>query len=126
VTGDGEAEITIKAIIHANAPKEAGGGTVDREVVMVFQVSNAAIRRIFAAETARAIGKKRVTGAIQFVGAGKNVEIELGPGSAVEWTDKTYPFNQDQGPVGGFEPLLLPWGGNKPVRYRWKGTSFSR
>jgi hypothetical protein len=124
LTGDGKAEIIVKGLIHASAPKEAGGGTVDREVVLVFQVGDAGLKRVFAAETARIMGKKRVQGAITFAGSGK--EIELAAGKATEWTAKTYPFNEDTGPVGGFEPLLLPWGSVKSVRYKWSGTSFSR
>ena len=124
LTGDGKAEIIVRGLIHASAPKEAGGGTVDREVVLVFQVSDAGLKRVFAAETARIMGKKRVQGAITFAGSGK--EIELAAGKATEWTAKTYPFHEDTGPVGGFEPLLLPWGSVKSVRYKWGGTSFSR
>ena len=53
-------------------------------------------------------------------------DIELGPGSATEWTSATYPFSQDAGPVGGLEPLLLPWSGSRPARYRWTGSGFSK
>lgn len=123
VTGDGKAEILVRGVIHASAPKEAGGGTVDREVLLVFQVQGDALRRVFAAELGRSIGSKKVSGELSFPARGT---IQLGPGRALEWTEKTYPFNQDPGPVGGFEPLLLPWGGNKPARYTWSGSGFSR
>lgn len=126
LTGDGKAEILVKGLIHASAPKEAGGGTVDREVLLVFQVQGEALKRVFAAEIGRAIGSKRISGDLQFVSAGKGVAIQLGPGRAHEWTQQTYPFNQDTGPVGGFEPLLLPWGGSKPARYQWNGSAFAR
>lgn len=121
VTGDGKAEIIVKGVLHANAPPSVGG-IVDREVVFVFQVQGDTIRRVFAAEVGRGVGKKRVTGAVRFSAGG----IEIGPGTATDWTEKSYPFNQDAGPVGGLEPLLLPWGGASPVRYRWSGTSFTR
>jgi hypothetical protein len=85
-------------------------------------VVNDGIRRIFAAELGRAIGRKRVYGAVRF-GSGS---IELAPGGATEWTAATYPFTQDSGPTGGLEPLLLPWGGAQPVRYRWSNGAFSR
>jgi hypothetical protein len=127
LTGDGKQEIVVKAVQHAPAPKEAGGvGTVDREIVLVFQVSEGGIRRIFGAEIARAVGTKRVSGTLRFVGAGASTEIELAPGKAVEWTEKTYPWGQDPGPVGGLEPLLLPWGDARPVRHRWNGSAFAR
>jgi hypothetical protein len=90
-------------------------------VLLVFKVENEAIRRVFAAEVGRAIGRKRVATAVRFAGGA----IELGPGTAVEWTQGTYPFSQDTAPVGGLEPLILPWGG-PTLRYRWKNGAFSR
>jgi hypothetical protein len=124
LTGDGKAEIIVKGVVKANAPSEAGGGVVEREVVLVFQVNGDVIRRVFSAEIARSIGSKRIEGLFRLVDAGKSAEIELAPGKAIEWTEQTYPFNQDAGPVGGAEPLLLPWSGLKPSRYKWNGTAF--
>jgi hypothetical protein len=121
VTGDGKAEILVRGVVHAPAPAEAGGGTVDREVLLVYQVG-LDLKRIFAAELARAIGHDRVAADVEL---GSSF-ISLAPGRATGWTEKTYPFNQDSGPVGGFEPLLLPWGGAKAVRYRWTGGGFAR
>ena len=126
LTADGKAEIIIKGVMHAAAPKEAGGGTVDREVVIVFQMQGDVLKRVFAAETGRSMGKKRVSGSLQFLNGSKGMDIEIAPGKATEWTDKTYPFNQDNGAVGGFEPLLLPWSGARAMRYRWNGTAFIR
>lgn len=123
VTGDGKVEIVVKGVIHASAPKDAGGGTVDREVVMIYQMVGDGLKRVFAAELARAIGRKRIQGAIGF--AGKGNEIELAAGKAVDWTEKTYPFNQDPSAVGGIEPLILPWSSARTVRYRWTGSGFS-
>jgi hypothetical protein len=56
----------------------------------------------------------------------KGNEIELGPGKAAEWTQASYPFQQENTASGGVEPLLLPWSGLSPVRYRWNGTAFVR
>ncbi|MGK4003335.1 hypothetical protein WMF31_11970 [Sorangium sp. So ce1036] len=126
LTGDGKAEIIVHGTVRAQAPREAGPGTVDRDVVLVFRVAGESIQRIFAAEVARSIGSKKIVGELRFVRAGDKLGIELAPGRAVEWTEQTYPFNQDKGPVGGFEPLLLPWGGAQPVRYVWNGSSFAR
>jgi hypothetical protein len=126
LTGDGKSEIVVRGVLHQSAPKEAGGGSVDREVLLIFQVQGDALRRVFAVETARGIGKKRVSSNVSFVQNGKAFDIEVGPGKAVEWNEKTYPFNQDTGPVGGVEPLILPWSGLKSGRYRWNGTAFVR
>jgi hypothetical protein len=123
VTGDGKLEILVKGVIHASASKEAGG-VVDREVVMIYQVAGEGLKRIFAAELARSVGKKRVQGALGF--GGKGEEIALASGKASEWTEKTYPFNQDLSAVGGIEPLLLPWSSARTVHYRWTGSGFTR
>jgi hypothetical protein len=119
VTGDGKAEILVKGVLHAKGP---GGDPVDREVLLVFQVSADGIKRIFSAEIGRAMGRKRINGAVRL----GNSSIELAPGNAVEWTASTYPFTQDSGASGGLEPLLLPWGGASAVRYKWGGSGFSK
>ncbi|WP_438038098.1 sugar-binding protein [Sorangium sp. So ce128] len=126
LTGDGKAEIIVHGTVRAAAPKEAGGGTVDRDVVQIFRVEGESIQRIFAAEVARSIGDKKIAGELKFVRVGDKMGIELAPGRAVEWTEQTYPFNQDKAPVGGFEPLLLPWGGAQPARYVWNGSIFAK
>lgn len=126
LTGDGKAEIIVHGTVRSQAPKDMGGDTVDRDVVMILRVVDETIQRIFAAEVGRSIGGKKIAGELRFVRVDDKVGIELAPGRAVEWTEQTYPFNQDKRPVGGFEPLLLPWGGAQPVRYLWNGTSFAR
>jgi hypothetical protein len=126
VTGDGKAEIIVRGTLHASAPKESGGGTVDREVVLIFQVQGESLKRIFAAEVGRGIAANKVTGAITYAAGGKVTDIELGPGKFTGWTDKTYPFNQDISAVGGYEPLILPISSNKAVRYKWNGTAFAK
>lgn len=122
VTGDGKAEIIVRGVLHAAAPKEAGGGTVDREVVLVFTLAGEAIKRIFAAEVGRAMGSNKVAGVIHFA----SKSIELGPGKFTGWTEKTYPFNQDISAVGGYEPLIIPWSGASTVKYKWNGSGFSK
>jgi hypothetical protein len=119
LNGDGKAEILVRGLLHASAPN---GDKIDREVLLVFQVANDNIRRVFAAEVARSSGRKRVASEVRFTGTA----IELGPGVATEWTRASYPFTQDTAAVGGLEPLLLPWGGAQPARYRWTGSAFGR
>jgi hypothetical protein len=122
VTGDGKAEIIVRGVQHAPAPANAGGPTVDREVVLVFAVVGEQLKRVFAAEIGRAVGGRKITGTLTL----RAGEIVLSPGRASEWTEKTYPFGQDTSPVGGYEPLLLPWGGAQPAHYRWSNGAFSR
>ncbi|MFO0572191.1 MAG: sugar-binding protein, partial [Polyangiaceae bacterium] len=112
LTGDGKAEIVVRALLHAKASKELGGDVVDRYALFVYQVTESAIRRVFAAETGRALKENRVLGTIAFVPEKSGVRIELKPGRAVGWTEKSYPFPTDTTAAGGLEPLLLPWAGS--------------
>ncbi|MBW2527090.1 MAG: hypothetical protein JRI23_23110 [Deltaproteobacteria bacterium] len=120
VTGDGRAEILVEGVMRAEAPPEVGGGEVERRVVLIYKLESRGLRRIFAAELERRIGRDKIIGTIRY-GRGT---IELKPGRAVGFTQRTYPFEQEVGSSGGFEPLLLPWSGARPVRYRYDGTDF--
>lgn len=122
VTGDGKAEILVRGVLHAKGP---GGEDVDREIELVFRVSEAGIKRAFGAEVARAIGSKRVDGSIKY-DAQKGAFVVLGPGRATGFTKESYPFAQDTSAVGGLEPLLLPWSGAAPARYKWTGSAFEK
>jgi Ca2+-transporting ATPase len=128
LTNDGKAEIIVRGLVRAPAPKELGlkkGALVDREVLLVYAVLPQGIARVFGAETGRSIGAKRVQGTLALLPGARGIDIELRPGQAFGWTDRTYPFTQDTGKVGGLEPILLPWSGASPQRYRWDGRAFS-
>jgi hypothetical protein len=125
LTGDGKAEIIVRGLLHAKASKALGGDVVDRYALFVYSVQGDAVTRVFAAETGRAVEKDRVLGAVAFVPAEKGaLRIELRPGKAVGWNEKTYPFPEDTTTAGGLEPLLLPWGESGVRRYKWSGSSF--
>jgi hypothetical protein len=125
LTGDGKAEIIVRGLLHAKASKALGGDVVDRYALFVYSVQGDAVTRVFAAETGRAVEKDRVLGSVAFVPAEKGaLRIELRPGKAVGWTEKTYPFPEDTTTAGGLEPLLLPWGEAGARRYKWSGTAF--
>jgi hypothetical protein len=123
LTGDGAADLVVRGVRHVTAD----GGSVDVEVMFVYQVKADSIARIFGIETAREQGGKRVQGMVQFIpgAGGKTFDILSGPGRATGWTQKTYPWNQDTPGSGQLEPLLLPWGGVNSVRYSWNGSGFS-
>jgi hypothetical protein len=126
LTGDGKAEILVRGVLHAKASKGLGGGTVDRYGLFVYSVQGDSVVRVFAAETGRAVDDKRVLGSVAFVpGARGASSIELRPGRAVGWTEKTYPFPEDTTAAGGLEPLLLPWGTGTARRYRYSGAAFT-
>jgi hypothetical protein len=121
LTGDGKSEVVVRGVVKAKASTSAGDGTVERELVFVYQVSADALKRVFAAEVGRSLGTSKLTGTFA-KGAAK--ELVLSSGSATGWTEKTYPFGADAG--GGIEPLLLPWPSAKKARYLWNGSAFAK
>lgn len=125
LTGDGKAEILVRGVLHAKASKQLGGDMVDRHFFFVYQVFETAIRRVFAAETGRSVGDNAITEGIRFVPKGRATDLELAPGRAIGWTEKTYPFPPDRTPYGGLEPLLLPWGDSGVKRYHYDGSVYS-
>lgn len=123
LTGDGKAEIIVRAVLHAKASKALGGDTVDRHALMIYGVQGDALVRVFGAETGRALGKDQIIGAVSFTPARRGFEIELRPSRAVGWTEQTYPFPPDTTAAGGLEPLLLPWSGGSR-KYHYDGRAF--
>ena len=125
LTGDGKAEIIVRGVLHAKASRGLGGGTVDRYALFVYSLLGESVVRIFAAETGRAVGDDRILGSVAFATAERGAtRIELRPGRAQGWTEKTYPFPEDTSAAGGLEPLLLPWSEASARRYRFDGKSF--
>jgi hypothetical protein len=119
----------VRGVVRAEAPramKTLHGMVVERDVLLVYAVTAQGIARVFGAETGRAVGTRRITGALMFIPSGRGMDIELRPGRAVGFTEKSYPFGQDRTASGGLEPLLLPWGGEPPARYHWNGAAFVR
>jgi hypothetical protein len=94
--------------------------------MFVYQLKNSNITRIFAIETSRQQGKSSVVGLVQFVPSkGKGFDVDVRPGRAVGWTEKSYPWAQEQ-PGGAVEPLLLPWGKIPSLRYSFNGTQYAQ
>jgi len=123
LTGDGKAEIIVRAVLHAKASKALGGDTVDRHALMIYSVQGDGLVRIFGAETGRALGKDQIIGAVSFTPSKRGVDIELRPSRAIGWTEQTYPFPPDTTTAGGLEPLLLPWSGGSR-KYHYDGKAF--
>ena len=122
LTGDGAADLVVRGTRHV----KSDSGTVDEDTMFAYQVTADSITRIFGIETGREMGNKRVQGMVQFIpsSGGKSFDILAGPGRATGWTEKTYPWSQDPPGSGPVEPLLLPWGGIRSVRYTWNGSAF--
>ncbi|RYZ04377.1 MAG: hypothetical protein EOO73_24185 [Myxococcales bacterium] len=124
LTGDGKAEIIVRAVLHAKASKALGGDTVDRHALYVYSVQGDGIVRVFAAETGRALGKDQIIGAVAFTPAKRGFDLELRPSRAIGWTEQSYPFPPDTTSAGGLEPLLLPWSGGSR-KYHYDGKAFA-
>jgi len=124
LTGDGKAEIIVRAVLHAKASKALGGDMVERRALMIYGIKDDALARVFAAETSRAVGDNEVLGAVAFEPGKRGMDIELRAARAVGWTEKSYPFPPDTTTAGGLEPLLLPWGDAGKRRYHWDGASY--
>lgn len=125
LSGDGKAEIIVRGVLHAKASKALGGDMVDRYALFVYSIQGDALARVFAAETGRAVGKDRILGTVAFSPGEKGTRIELRPGRALGWSEKTYPFPEDSTTAGGLEPLLLPWSSASHRRYGWNGSAFA-
>ncbi len=76
-TGDGKAEIIVRAVLHAKASKALGGDMVERRALMIYGIKDDALARVFAAETSRAVGDNEVLGAVAFEPGKRGLEIEL-------------------------------------------------
>jgi hypothetical protein len=122
LTGDGAADVIVRGVRHVTADS----GNVDVDAMFVYQVKADSVTRVFGIETAREQSGKRVQGLVQFIPApgGKSFDILAAPGRATGWSEKSYPWAQDQPGSGQLEPLLLPWGGIASVRYTWNGSAF--
>jgi hypothetical protein len=124
LTGDGKAEIIVRAVLHAKASKALGGDMVERRALMIYGIKDDALVRLFGAETSRAVGDNQVLGAVAFEPGKRGVDIELRPAHALGWTEKSYPFPPDTTTAGGLEPLLLPWGDAGKRTYHWNGSAY--
>lgn len=122
LTGDGRAELVIRGIRRQGA----GADAVASDLLLVYSATPEGMKRLFAIETARERGGKRVQGLVQFVPAsqGGGFEIDVRSGAAKGFSAKDYPWKEDE-PGGSIEPLLLPWGSKKALRYRFDGSKFS-
>jgi hypothetical protein len=125
LTGDGKAEVIVRAVLRAKASKALGGDMVDRHALLIYGIRGDTLVRLFGAETGRSVGKNQIVGAVSFSSSGGKTRIELRPARAIGWTEESYPFPADTTAAGGLEPLLLPWSSEKRG-YRFDGSAFVR
>lgn len=124
LTGDGKANILVRAVTHVTTSEALGKKSVDRLVFLVYQIRQEGIHRIFAAETGRRFEGHLLLGGLRFLPEDRGVTIKVVPGSAHGFTRQSYPFPEDTTASGGFEPLLLPWGKVPERTYSFNGDQF--
>jgi hypothetical protein len=125
LTGDGAADLVVSGARHLQS---SAGDKVDVNAMFVYEIKGDSIARVFAIETGRSQGDKRVQATVQFIPAksGKGFDVDARPGLARGWTEKTFPWRQEQPGSGPVEPLLLPWGGLSSVRYTYNGSEYAK
>jgi len=124
LTGDGRAELIVHGVLRAKASKRLGGEVITRHALFIYSIKESGIVRVFAAETGRSLGDKRILGGVRFIPNGAGVKLELRPGRAVGWSAESYPFPEDRTQYGGLEPLLLPWTRLPARRYEFADGKF--
>ena len=122
LNGDGAADLIVRGS-RVLAPRQGASAEVTSEAIFVYEVRDGKIARIFAVETLREQLPSRVQALVEFLPGktGKAVDIEIHPAKAAGWTEKTYPWPNEQ--PGAVEPLLLPWGRIPRARYTWNAAS---
>lgn len=113
ITGDGVAEMLVRARQLV--------GDVTREVILVHRFTDRGIARVLAVEVQRSRGPNTVQALASIHGDGRARRLTVRPGTAVGWTETTYPFTPEASP--GMEALILPWSRNG-VRYEWTDNAF--
>lgn len=126
LTGDGKAEVLVRATLKTKTSEEFGGIVVERHALLVYEVGAESLTRIFGAETGRTLADKRVIGSVLFKPLKKGFELQLKAGRVVGWDKASYPFPVETTTAGGLEPLLLPWGSVTQLDYRYAGGAFKR
>lgn len=102
VTQDGRAEVLVRV--------RQTFGDVQREVLLVHQLTEAGFPRLLQVEVARSQGDQNIRNEVRAVGG----RLEIQPGRATGWTEETYRFARD--PSDDVGALLLPWR-DGPRRY---------
>ncbi|MBX3185320.1 MAG: hypothetical protein KF915_22030 [Polyangiaceae bacterium] len=126
LTGDGKAEIIARAKLKTQTSEEFGKVVVERHALLVYQVGESALVRVFAAEVGRVLGDRQVRGRVLFKPAERGVTLVLKPGRVTGWTEQTYPFPVETTTSGGLEPLLLPWSAERELSYQFTDGAFQR
>jgi hypothetical protein len=123
LTGDGQSELIVRGTLRTNST----AGVVTSQVTLVYDVPATGARRVFAIETARQLGDRRVQAQLDFVPSktGTGTDIEIRRGTAKGFTQADYPWSSARPEANAPEPVLVPWASTPSVRYTWNGSTFA-
>ncbi len=95
VTGDGNADLDVRVVVRRSA--SGSRDPVDLDVLLVYQVQGDAIARIFATKRRTQEEPRPGARAVHSVVERQGVRlIDTQPGRVTGWTEKSYPWSQDQ------------------------------
>lgn len=110
VTGDRRADVVVSL--------RASAGPFQRELVHVYTLDGTgAFRRVFARETARSQGERRVVNAPSWAGTRVTFAVTAQRGfDAASWPEAA---------EAGIDPPVTPWGPHRAQVYRWDASAGS-
>jgi hypothetical protein len=115
LAGDGRQAIVIRYVEHG------GGGS--RDVLAAWRVvGDSEIRRVFAAEVAKATATGRIDDKVAFVKRGRATDVVIDAGAATGVSAATW----RESPADDMIPLLLPWADDRHARYQFLGDEYKR
>jgi hypothetical protein len=98
-----------------------GGGS--REILAVYRVvGDSEIRRVFAAEVAKATPQGRIDDKVAFVRRGRATDIVIDAGRAEGFSATNF----HETPATDLIPIMLPWADDRHARYQFVGDEYKR
>ena len=115
LAGDGRQAVVIRYV------ERGGGGS--RDVLAAWRVvGDSEIRRVFAAEVAKATPSGHIDDKVGFVKRGRATDIVVDAGAANGVTAATW----REAPADDMVPLMLPWADDRHARYQFLGDEYKR
>jgi hypothetical protein len=115
LAGDGRQALVMRYL-------ERGSGGA-REVLAVYRVvGDQEIRRVFAAEVAKAIGPQRLDTKVTFLKRKRATDIQIDAAPPTGFTQASY----REAEAGDMIPIPLPWADERRAVYQFVGDEYSR
>jgi hypothetical protein len=121
LAGDGREALALRYVERGGAkPTESAGS---REILAVYRVAgDSEIRRVFAAEVAKATPQGRVEDKVAFIRRGRATDIVIDAGRADGLSATTF----RETPASDLIPIMLPWADDRHARYQFAGDEYKR